>query len=136
MARPSIPQWLGPVFVGPLVAAWGWVTAFALLSSFGTVGKIIGWLIGMLAGTVWGFLYGALMATVDVGLLAMRVRTFSVGKSAWKQSLLAPSMVLGLYFAFPPMKWIVFGPWGALAMLVLPALASILVARVFWGKRA
>jgi hypothetical protein len=135
MARPSIPQWLGPVFVGPLVAAWGWVTAFALFSSFGTVGKIVGWLIGMLLGTVWGVLYGAMAASIDVGLLALRLRAFSTGKSAWKQALLAPSMVLGLYYAFPPTKWIALGPWGALAMLVLPALGSILVSRAFWGRK-
>lgn len=134
--RPTIAGWLAPTMLAPFVSVYGAVTAFAYLGiDWGLFGKVAGWAVGMAVGTVWTMAFIAMLAIVDVLLLAVKVRTLPAGKRGWLTGFLAPLMVFGIYGAAPPHTFWRNGAWGVVAAVALPMLGVALVTRIAGGRK-
>lgn len=133
--RPQIASWLVPASVGPFVAAY---VAAVITAFLGPVDGHLRWVvlvIGLAVATLWASLYVLLSTLLDVGLLAIKVRTLPTGKIGWLQSVAAPGASIGSYAIIQPHKWLTLGPWAVAIALAAPPLVAILGTRVFFGKK-
>jgi len=134
--RPTALGWLTPTLVAPWISVYGAVTAYAALGvDWGLFGKVAGWAVGMVVGSVWALAFCLMLVAVDVGLLAVKVRTLPAGKRGWLGSLVAPLAVFGIYGMLPPHQFWRFGGWGVAAAVLVPMFAVALVTRVFAGVK-
>ena len=135
--RPTIAGWLAPTMIAPWISVYGAITAFAALGvDWGLFGKVAGWTVGMIVGSVWAAAFVAMLALVDVLLLAVKVRTLPSGSRGWATGLLSPLMVFGIYGAAPPHTFWRYGGWGVAAAVLVPMFAIALVTRVAGGRKA
>ena len=134
--RPTVAGWLTPTLVAPWISVYGAVTAIAVLGiDRGLFGKVLGWTVGMVAGSVWAFVFCALLVTVDLALLGVKVRTLPAGKRGWAAAFLSPLACMAAYVAVPPYKFYPAGPWAIAAAVVIPMIVVAIVTRVFAGTK-
>lgn len=134
--RPTVGGWLLPTVVGPWIGVYGAVTAIAALGiDRGIFGKVIGWILGMALGSVWAFAYVLLLLSVDLLLLAMRVRTLPVGRRGWASSALSPLLVLPAYWLAPPYAFYTYGVLGVAIAVIAPMVLVALGVRVVGGQK-
>ncbi len=134
--RPTVAGWLAPVMVGPWISIFLFVTAYAFLGpEWRYVPRWGIWAIGMLSGTVIGAVYVALLALVDVLLLAVKVRMFPTGKRGWLTATLSPLVFMTSYAILRPWAYWKGGPWTVVAILAVPLVVTAIGTRLLTGAR-
>ncbi len=134
--RPTVAGWLTPTLIAPWVTVYGAVTAGVLLGlDWGKAGKIAAWTAGMVAGSVWSFVFCAMLVTIDLALLAVKIRTLPAGKRGWAMAFLSPLPPLGVYLVLPWKSISLSGPWTIAAAVLVPMLLAASVSRVASGMK-
>jgi hypothetical protein len=134
--RPTVAGWLTPTLIAPWISVYGAVTAVAALGiDRGLFGKVLGWTVGMAVGSVWAFVFCALLVTVDLALLGVKVRTLPAGRRGWAASFLSPLAVFAAYVAVPPYKFYAAGPWAIAAAVLVPMIVVAIGTRMFAGQK-
>lgn len=134
--RPTVGGWLRPTLIAPWISVYTAVTAAAVLGiDRGLFGKVVGWTLGMMLGSIWAFVFCAILVTVDLALLAVKVRTLPAGRRGWGAAFLSPLAVFGIYAVAPPYRFYPQGPWAILAAVLAPMLVVAVGARILSGRR-
>jgi hypothetical protein len=134
--RPSIAGWLAPLLLGPWPSILAVVMAYAFLGPaipYVPRGVVAG--VGLLLGALAGSVYIALVAVLDVLLLAVRLRTLPTGARGWSAMLVSPLAFLGAYVVVKPWTFWKGGPWTVLVVLAIPLVITAVTTRVLFGVR-
>ena len=134
--RPSIAGWLAPLLLGPWPAIVASVTAYAFWGPavpYVPRGVVAG--VGLLLGALAGSVYIALVAALDVLLLAVRLRTLPTGARGWSTMLASPLAFLLAYNVLRPWTFWKGGPWTVLFVLAIPLVVTAVATRVLFGVR-
>jgi hypothetical protein len=134
--RPTVAGWLTPTLIAPWISVYAAVTGAVLLGlDWGRAGKIAAWTAGMVAGSVWSFVFCAMLVLVDLGLLAVKIRTLPAGTRGWGMAFVSPLPALGVY-AFLPWKSLgLSGPWTVAAAILIPMAVTAIGSRILAGRR-
>jgi hypothetical protein len=134
--RPSIAGWLAPLLLGPWPAILAVVLAYAFLGPavpYVPRGVVAG--VGLLLGALAGSVYIALVAVLDVLLLAIRLRTLPTGARGWSAMLASPLAFLGAYVVVKPWTFWRGGPWTVVVVLAIPLVVTAIATRTLFGVR-
>lgn len=133
--RPTLGGWLRPLIFGTFLTTYLSAVLYAFGFDVGFIGRWVALAVGLAVGTGWACTYGLLLGLVDLTLLGLRLRQLPVGWGAWANAAGSALSVHAVYALIKPHSFYKMGVWGILAAVLLPMLASALIARLAWGKR-